>query len=154
MYCDANSLTSLANAIRTAGGTSAQLQFPADFVNAIKNIGSSSGYQVETGTFPAGSDKPRTWSHNVTFVPEGVVIVRADVSGQYYGGICTASSVAENGTYGTTQSSGLSGPGGLLLTQIVLGSTSVSITNPQAREGSSTKDTFFRGTYLYMIWGK
>ena len=31
-------LTSVANAIRTKGGTSAQLAFPSDFVSAINSI--------------------------------------------------------------------------------------------------------------------
>ena len=43
-------LTSIANAIRTKGGTSAQLAFPADFISAINAI-SGGGSSVETGTF-------------------------------------------------------------------------------------------------------
>lgn len=44
-------LTSVANAIRTKGGTSAQLAFPAGFVSAIQNIpsgGGGTGYDVKT----------------------------------------------------------------------------------------------------------
>lgn len=44
-------LTSVANAIRTKGGTSAQLAFPADFVSAISAIpsgGGGSGLSVAT----------------------------------------------------------------------------------------------------------
>lgn len=41
------SLTSVANAIRTKGGTSAQLEFPNDFVTAIQNI--------PTGVVPTGT---------------------------------------------------------------------------------------------------
>lgn len=36
-------LTSVANAIRTKGGTSAQLAFPAEFVSAIENIETGGG---------------------------------------------------------------------------------------------------------------
>ena len=43
---DAN-LTSVANAIRTRGGTSASLAFPADFISAIGNIPSGGGYTVK-----------------------------------------------------------------------------------------------------------
>lgn len=42
-------LTSVANAIRTKGGTSAALAFPADFVSAIAAIPSGGG-SVQTGT--------------------------------------------------------------------------------------------------------
>lgn len=45
-------LTSVANAIRTKGGTSAQLAFPAGFVSAIDAIPSGGGsIQTATGTF-------------------------------------------------------------------------------------------------------
>lgn len=46
-------LTSVANAIRTKGGTSAALAFPADFVSAIAAIPSGGGGSVETGSFIA-----------------------------------------------------------------------------------------------------
>ena len=44
-------LTSVANAIRTKGGTSAQLAFPAGFVQAIGDIPSGGSVQIATGTF-------------------------------------------------------------------------------------------------------
>lgn len=45
-------LTSVANAIRTKGGTSASLAFPADFVSAIQAIPSGGGgnYEIVGGT--------------------------------------------------------------------------------------------------------
>lgn len=43
-------LTSVANAIRTKGGTSAQLSFPAEFVSAIDAIPSGADYSVRTVT--------------------------------------------------------------------------------------------------------
>lgn len=45
-------LTSIANAIRTKGGTSAQLAFPADFVSAINNMPAPGGgyFKVLQGT--------------------------------------------------------------------------------------------------------
>lgn len=51
-------LASVANAIRTKGGTSAQLAFPADFVSAIAAIsgGGGGGLEYETGTFTPASD--------------------------------------------------------------------------------------------------
>lgn len=41
-------LTSVANAIRTKGGTSANLAFPVDFISAIGNISSGGGSETET----------------------------------------------------------------------------------------------------------
>ena len=52
-------LTSVANAIRTKGGTSAQLEFPDGFVDAIGDIQTGSGYtldEVSTPGFPTVSD--------------------------------------------------------------------------------------------------
>lgn len=45
-------LTSVANAIRTKGGTSASLAFPADFISAINAI-SGGGSTAESGSFIA-----------------------------------------------------------------------------------------------------
>lgn len=57
---DSADLTSVANAIRTKGGTSAQLAFPAGFVSAIENIsggGGSSGLTLlGSGTYTKTSD--------------------------------------------------------------------------------------------------
>lgn len=53
---DSDDLTSVANAIRTKGGTSASLAFPADFVSAIAAIPSGGGSSVQTGTFTVASD--------------------------------------------------------------------------------------------------
>lgn len=49
-------LTSVANAIRTKGGTSASLAFPADFVSAIAAIPSGGGASFGTGTITPTSD--------------------------------------------------------------------------------------------------
>lgn len=48
-------LTSVANAIRTKGGTSASLAFPTDFVSAIQAIPSGGGGTAESGSFVATS---------------------------------------------------------------------------------------------------
>ena len=49
-------LTSVANAIRTKGGTSASLAFPADFISAINAIsgGGGTGYGVKGAATPLG----------------------------------------------------------------------------------------------------
>lgn len=49
-------LTSVANAIRTKGGTSASLAFPAGFVSAIAAIPSGGGSSVLTGTYTPSED--------------------------------------------------------------------------------------------------
>ena len=49
-------LTSVANAIRTKGGTSASLAFPADFVSAIGAIPTGGGGGGVSGTFTPASD--------------------------------------------------------------------------------------------------
>lgn len=50
-FANDTDLTAVADAIRTKGGTSAALEFPAEFVSAIANI--PSGGQPETGSFIA-----------------------------------------------------------------------------------------------------
>lgn len=54
-------LTSVANAIRTRGGTSAQLAFPADFVTAIGNI-SGGGGAVVFGALRPDAELWKTYS--------------------------------------------------------------------------------------------
>jgi hypothetical protein len=44
---DGSNLTSIANAIRTKGGTSAQLEFPDEFISAINAIPTGGGGEVE-----------------------------------------------------------------------------------------------------------
>lgn len=53
------SLTSVANAIRTKGGTAAQLEFPDDFVSAIQAIPS---VKTQTGTFTGNGTRQVTVS--------------------------------------------------------------------------------------------
>lgn len=64
-------LTTVANAIRTKGGTSASLAFPADFVSAIAAIsggGGSSGVQYKSGTFTPTSTLSDASRHTITTV--------------------------------------------------------------------------------------
>lgn len=70
---DGSDLTSVADAIRTKGGTSGQLQFPGGFVDAVEAIetgGGSGATVIASGTFagnnnyyitiPAGTKMPQT----------------------------------------------------------------------------------------------
>lgn len=72
---DSADLTSVANAIRTKGGTSAQLAFPADFVSAIEAIsgGGGGGLKYETGVFTLDTDTT-TDANNRIAVPHGLGI--------------------------------------------------------------------------------
>lgn len=68
-------LTSVANAIRTKGSTSADLAFPAGFVSAINAIPTGGGgdYEIAVGTVtPASSSSSVTVS--VGFDPDGALI--------------------------------------------------------------------------------
>ena len=64
-------LTSIANAIRTKGGTSAQLAFPAEFISAIEAISGGGGgdYEIESGTFILASSS-KTKGVSCSFQPE------------------------------------------------------------------------------------
>ncbi len=55
-------LTSVANAIRTKGGTSGSLAFPAGFVSAVQAIPTGGGSSVQTGTFTVATRIPITSS--------------------------------------------------------------------------------------------
>lgn len=68
-------LTSVANAIRTKGGTSASLAFPADFVSAIGAIptGGGGSWDMAAGTVTPASDS-NTVNVSVAFEPEYAVI--------------------------------------------------------------------------------
>lgn len=69
-------LLSIANAIRTKGGTSAALAFPADFVSAVEAIttGGGGGLAYDMGTFTLSTD-------------ENAPKFTAQSSSEFYGGI-------------------------------------------------------------------
>ncbi len=70
-------LTSVANAIRTKGGTSASLTFPSDFVSAINAISSGGGSTLTiksitaNGTYNASDDSADGYSQVTVNVPIG-----------------------------------------------------------------------------------
>ena len=84
-------LTSIANAIRTKGGTSAQLAFPADFISAINAIsgggGGGEGYtKYATGTYTPAQTYNTAGNRQITtidalgFTPKKFVIGASDRS--------------------------------------------------------------------------
>lgn len=84
---DGADLTSIANAIRTKGGTSAQLAFPAGFVSAIGAIPTGGGgLSYDTGTFTLAEDTKSINSggipHNLGKVPKCVVVWTEDYDTQ------------------------------------------------------------------------
>lgn len=70
-------LTSVANAIRTKGGTSAQLAFPADFVSAVQAI--------PTGTTPTGT-KQISITQNGTITEDVAAYANAEITVNVSGG--------------------------------------------------------------------
>ena len=103
-----SSLTSVANAIRTKGGTSAPLEFPTEFISAIQAIPTSQ----PTGTKSISITQNGTTTEDVEWykdaeltvnVPntytasdEGKVVLSGTLVGQ------TSRTVSDNGTYDTT----------------------------------------------------
>ena len=79
-------LTSIANAIRTKGGTQVQLSFPTEFVSAINAIsGGGGGLEYETGTFSPESDVARqeiSFTNSHTDPPAMITI--QDTTGTLY----------------------------------------------------------------------
>ena len=66
-------LTSIANAIRTKSGTSAQLAFPADFVSAIQAISGGGGsIKCERGSVTLESDYTWSNSHQYYAIPHSL----------------------------------------------------------------------------------
>lgn len=73
-------LTSVANAIRTKGGTSAQLAFPAEFVSAIADIPSGGGSNIVEGTFTGTGARTVTITHNLNS-KNVIVFISVDSTG-------------------------------------------------------------------------
>lgn len=73
-------LTSIANAIRTKGGTSAQLAFPSEFVSAVNAIPTGGGggggdYQIAGGSFTLVQGYPDAYV-DVDFEPTHAICFR------------------------------------------------------------------------------
>lgn len=75
-------LTSVANAIRTKGGTSAQMAFPTGFVSAVNAIPVAgetpniNGKKFDCGTFTFAEDTNavQTINHNLGIYPEAIFV--------------------------------------------------------------------------------
>lgn len=79
MYVDGQSLTSIANKIRSKSGKSAQLQFPNDFITEVNGL-AVAGKTVVTGTWTANGETLFSKS-NLGFEPEGAVMMLLAYSG-------------------------------------------------------------------------
>lgn len=83
---DSSDLTSVANAIRTAGGTTAPLSFPSEFISAIQAIGGGGGgsgiTEFETGTYTTNSNisRPTISFSDAHSVPPSIIVF-ADATG-------------------------------------------------------------------------
>ena len=79
-------LTSVANAIRTAGGTSAQLAFPSGFVTAIGNISGGGGGDIPTSWAideytPSSATSEHTIPHTLGVKPDIVLVIPSQETG-------------------------------------------------------------------------
>ena len=84
-------LTSVANAIRTKGGTSAQLAFPSGFVSAIGDISGGGGATTYTGTVElTNTDTDKlTIPVDVSGADVFTVVAWVDRTGNISGGVVT-----------------------------------------------------------------
>jgi hypothetical protein len=88
-----NNLTSIANAIRTKGGTSAQMAFPAGFVSAVQAIPTGS---TPTGTKQININANGTTTEDVTnYASAQITVAVPQPSG--------STTVTDNGTYNVSQ---------------------------------------------------
>ena len=81
-------LTSVANAIRTKGGTQAQLEWPTGFSNAVAAIPSGSATLIEksitqNGTYNASSDNADGYSKVIVNVSGGSVFPHGEFESVY-----------------------------------------------------------------------
>lgn len=98
---DSDDLTSVANAIRTKGGTSASLTFPAEFVAAVAAI--PTGSSIQTGT--AVGDGTAVMTIPVSGTVSTIIVYTEDYSGgaDYNNVECTA--ISGIGFWGVTLAS-------------------------------------------------
>lgn len=80
-------MVSVANAIRTKGGTSAQLEWPSEFISAVQAIPSGGGTLIEktitqNGTYNASDDSADGYSKVVVNVSGGA-FPHAEPVGQF-----------------------------------------------------------------------
>lgn len=103
-------LTSVANAIRTKGGTSASLTFPNDFVSAINAISGGGGSTLITksitanGTYSAEDDNADGYSEVTVNVPSSAASNWTKVAETTYQVSTTGTSIATVATWATGHS--------------------------------------------------
>jgi len=143
-------LTSVANAIRTKGGTSASLAFPADFITAIAAIpsGGGGGLDCDYGTYTPSSDVLEA-SVTTTKARKWLLLWAASLPG-------TADRIAW--AVGTTQYGGQKGAyayaNSSLAYTAVNSVTSCSFSSTTAKVKPHTSRKFASGTtYNWIAWG-
>lgn len=102
-------LIAVANAIRTKGGTSSQLEFPQDFVDAIGDIQTGGGSSVASGSFTItaeANDNAPTITHNlntqkiaVLIYPTSAKITTGDGYRNWYAELITANQILNGNTW-------------------------------------------------------
>ena len=95
-------LTSVANAIRTKGGTSAQLAFPAEFVSAIEDIETGGGtpnnisVKLQNSSESSGSIAANHIQYNSAL---GVIVPAGTNGGTMSAGSSSSRSMLRQGSY-------------------------------------------------------
>ena len=150
-------LTSIANAIRTKGGTSGQLEFPAEFVSAIAAIetgGSTpaAGYDVLVGTAESTEEEQLILTvENVPFTAEGAVVWHTQGYNTHYYNRGESTLLF---AFGTPVASGSTG---LAYEYNAVGFKGNAFASVQIFQDDDTvelfADAYYNGPYKYVIWG-
>lgn len=139
------SLTSVANALRTAGNTADELTFPAGFVSAIESLsGSTGGVQMAVGTQTLSSAASLT-VENLPFTPNRAVLLlirRSTTKGVLVNAVSDpGSSATAYGAYTNSTSGYIST---INTNNFTFGQNSMTYT------AASTYTIY--GIYLYLVW--
>lgn len=144
------SLTNIANKIRSKTGKSAQLQFPNEFISEINSL-ATAGKNVITGTWSANGEKLFS-KNNLGFQPEGAVLLLLAYSGSdSTNKIACAVYPDINGGGGkhgaSNDQNNLTSQGyGFIVSSANNWTISLS-------SNFSNSPPVFQGAYFYVIWG-
>lgn len=129
-------LTSVANAIRTKGGTSASLAFPADFISAIGDISGGGSKQTKSGTFSGSGGN--TVSISCDFAPDVIYVYGDVLTDPSLRGICSISIIKDESIVVTADSSTSTSSEYLLYSATGITGYGTDTTNPYASYSSDT----------------
>lgn len=161
---DAN-LASIAEAIRTNGGTTDQLVFPAGFISAIEAIEAGGGFEISTGIItPSEAVSSLSWEHGLSKAPSFVIVfltagysvtTYANISRMYYkrkGYSSSSPASARNDCFVTYDStSNFKHPSSRASTDIPFEIDDTTVTAGECKfEGSTVKKWVSGNPYLWI----